>query len=93
MDDCQDESPMTPEPTLWPYTQCSLLQGNTAVSFLFMNHLTLHEDLIFKAMEQFDGDTAPASTWCSTIEKADGVWRKGFLLGLLSEQGLVLVRE
>jgi hypothetical protein len=59
----------------WPNTQCSLDDGSSAAAFLFANHPSLHEDIIFQALEQADGDTATATAWCSLIEKADGALR------------------
>jgi hypothetical protein len=75
MADHHTDSPTTLQSASWPNTQCSLLQGNTAATFLFSNHPTLHEDLIFRALEQSNGDTASASMWCSIIEKADGAYK------------------
>jgi hypothetical protein len=56
----------------WPNSQYSMADGEAAAAFLFGAHPSLHEDLIYIALEQSNNDTAAASAWCTVVEKADG---------------------
>jgi hypothetical protein len=56
----------------WPNTQLSMADGDAAAAFLFQTHPSLHEDIIYIALEQSGNDTAAASAWCTMVEKADG---------------------
>jgi hypothetical protein len=71
-DYCTERPTQPTQTSAWPNSQLSITDGDAAAAFLFQNHPSLHEDIIYMALEQSGGDTAAASAWCTVVEKADG---------------------